>query len=234
MEREKPREPPQAGDIRLDPFEVLRSEQPLAVRKRRFCAEATICLSFTGGTCWRNTGKCAGHVPCAQKKQQDRSRTSPASNTLGSCIDNAVADQIDNRPEALMIPEREETAQSAGRNDRRGELRALSGEIRRDIRHADGRAAVTGTRRGAGFLGRRSGRRRGHGQRDGLASRRIFIPTRCTKTFSLGAAVLRRHARAWHGWSSTIPTRAALCSRIRRRGRRKRTTPCWRRRKGTR
>ena len=30
MEREKPREPPQAGDIRLDPFEVLRSEQPLS------------------------------------------------------------------------------------------------------------------------------------------------------------------------------------------------------------
>lgn len=40
-------------------------------------------------------------------------RTAPAGTTLMSCIDNVIADQIDNMPEAQMLPEREETAQSA-------------------------------------------------------------------------------------------------------------------------
>ena len=48
-----------------------------------------------------------------QLKQEQQSRTSPPSNTLNSCIDNAIADQVDNMPEARMAPEREETAQSA-------------------------------------------------------------------------------------------------------------------------
>ena len=43
----------------------------------------------------------------------ERSATAPASNTLGSCVDNMIADQIDNLPEAVMLPEREETANSA-------------------------------------------------------------------------------------------------------------------------
>ena len=47
------------------------------------------------------------------RMQRGRSMTSPAGNTLGSCIDSAIADQIDNMPEAKLIPEREETAQSA-------------------------------------------------------------------------------------------------------------------------
>lgn len=47
------------------------------------------------------------------RRQRERSMTSPGSNTLGSCIDNAIADQIDNMPEAKMAPEREETAKSA-------------------------------------------------------------------------------------------------------------------------
>ncbi len=43
----------------------------------------------------------------------ERSATAPTSNTLGSCVDNMIADQIDNLPEAVMLPEREETANSA-------------------------------------------------------------------------------------------------------------------------
>ncbi len=46
-------------------------------------------------------------------RQSERSGTSPAMTTLGSCVDNVVADQIDNMPEARMTPEREETMQSA-------------------------------------------------------------------------------------------------------------------------
>lgn len=48
-----------------------------------------------------------------QLMQDEKSGTAPASNTLNSCIDNVIADQIDNMPEAKMVPEREETANSA-------------------------------------------------------------------------------------------------------------------------
>lgn len=48
-----------------------------------------------------------------QLSQPERSRTAPLGSTLLSCIDNVIADQIDNMPEAVMVPEREETAQSA-------------------------------------------------------------------------------------------------------------------------
>ncbi len=46
-------------------------------------------------------------------RQAQMSQTAPPSNTLNSCIDNAIADQVDNMPEARMVPEREETARSA-------------------------------------------------------------------------------------------------------------------------
>jgi len=46
-------------------------------------------------------------------EMEDRSRTSPAMSTLNSCCDNVIADQIDNMPEAVMSPEREETMDSA-------------------------------------------------------------------------------------------------------------------------
>lgn len=48
-----------------------------------------------------------------QLAQPERGLMSPASMTLNSCIDNVIADQIDNMPEAIMVPEREETANTA-------------------------------------------------------------------------------------------------------------------------
>ena len=48
-----------------------------------------------------------------QLNQDEQSRTSPLSNTLNSCIDHVIADQVDNMPEALLYAEREETAKSA-------------------------------------------------------------------------------------------------------------------------
>ena len=51
------------------------------------------------------------------RRSDERSRTAPTGNTLGSCVDNMIADQIDNLPEAIMLPEREETAQSAEEMD---------------------------------------------------------------------------------------------------------------------
>lgn len=47
------------------------------------------------------------------RRPDEQSRTAPTGNTLGSCVDNMIADQIDNLPEAVMLPEREETARSA-------------------------------------------------------------------------------------------------------------------------
>lgn len=48
-----------------------------------------------------------------QLRQDEKSKTAPPSNTLNSCIDNVIANQIDNMPEAMMVPEREETMKSA-------------------------------------------------------------------------------------------------------------------------
>lgn len=46
-------------------------------------------------------------------EMEGKSQTSPAMSTLNSCCDNVIADQIDNMPEAVMSPEREETMDSA-------------------------------------------------------------------------------------------------------------------------
>ena len=48
-----------------------------------------------------------------QLRHEERAKTAPPSTALLSSIDNVIADQIDNMPEALLIPEREETAVSA-------------------------------------------------------------------------------------------------------------------------
>lgn len=48
-----------------------------------------------------------------QLEQDERARFAPQSSSLLSCVDNVVADQIDNMPEAKMVPEREDTAQAA-------------------------------------------------------------------------------------------------------------------------
>ena len=48
-----------------------------------------------------------------QMRQSSRSYTAPPSMTLNSCVDNVIADQIDNMPEAVLVPEREETEDSA-------------------------------------------------------------------------------------------------------------------------
>ena len=51
------------------------------------------------------------------RRPDEQSRTAPTGNTLGSCVDNMIADQMDNLPEAVMLPERDETARSAEEMD---------------------------------------------------------------------------------------------------------------------
>ena len=111
MAGRKGKTPP--GDIRLDPLDVMETDQPLdargkALRKRAYELYAA----------FRDKLRPV-HEQMRQARrmrrlaQDDRSATAPASMTLNSCVDNVIADQIDNTPEAVLVPEREETAGTA-------------------------------------------------------------------------------------------------------------------------
>lgn len=102
------------GDIQLDPLDfVLAEEQPLSAEEKK--------LLDRGYSLFRQFKDKLADVhmemyearQMRQLTQDERSRTSPPLNTLNSCIDNVIADQIDNMPEAKMVPEREETMDSA-------------------------------------------------------------------------------------------------------------------------
>lgn len=101
------------GDIRIDPFEVMQTEQRLTSEEKALLRRGYELFEFFDRHMREEHGQMRLARAIRRKKQSARSETAPASNTLCSCIDNAIADQMDNRPEALMIPEREETAKSA-------------------------------------------------------------------------------------------------------------------------
>ena len=107
----KAREDP--GDIRVNPLDLVTQEQPLsaegrALLKRGYSLFDTFKEQLT-----------PVHEEMREARemrsllQSERSRTSPPSMTLNSCIDNVIADQIDNMPEAVLVAEREETSQGA-------------------------------------------------------------------------------------------------------------------------
>ena len=102
------------GDIGLAP-EALRDgrEQPLGEREKALVRRAYELFDFFRDKLREEHGEMEHARRMRRLQQEERSVTAPASNTLGSCIDNVIADQIDNMPEAVMVPEREETAQSA-------------------------------------------------------------------------------------------------------------------------
>ena len=118
MPRKKPernKNPTQpAGDYVLDPKEFRDPEaQPLSAREKELVRRAYALYRHFADRL-RSEHE-AMHDARAMRKLRhpQRSGTSAAMNTLNSCIDNVIADQIDNMPEARMAPEREETAQSA-------------------------------------------------------------------------------------------------------------------------
>ena len=101
------------GDYRLDPHDFLDGDQPLSGDEKALVKRAyDLYTEF-------KTKLEPAHMEMIearkmrQLRQSEQSQTSPLSMTLNSCVDNVVADQIDNMPEAVMVPEREETAQSA-------------------------------------------------------------------------------------------------------------------------
>ena len=106
------RQPP--GDIRtMLPDALIEGEQPLSEDEKALVRRAyTLYDKFRGDLREAHEEMRKARM-MRQLEQDNQSWTAPQSNTLNSCIDNVIADQIDNMPEARMYPERQETAQSA-------------------------------------------------------------------------------------------------------------------------
>ena len=118
MPRKKPernKNPTQpAGDYVLDPQDRRDpSQQPLSDEEKALVKRAYTLFDYFESKLRDDHMAMHDARAMRQLRQEQRSVTAPASNTLNSCIDNAIADQVDNMPEARMAPEREETAQSA-------------------------------------------------------------------------------------------------------------------------
>lgn len=102
------------GDTRFDPRDdLLTGQQPLPSGGRELVKRAYQLFEFYRQKLEEEHEEMRRARLMRQLKQDEKSQTAPASNTLNSCIDNVIADQIDNMPEAKLVPEREETANSA-------------------------------------------------------------------------------------------------------------------------
>lgn len=101
------------GDIRLDPLDMMPTAQPLSAEAKRLVKRAYELYDFFREQLRDEHEEMRRARAMRQLKQDEKAYTAPASNTLNSCIDNVIADQIDNMPEAKMVPEREDTAQFA-------------------------------------------------------------------------------------------------------------------------
>lgn len=101
------------GDMRLDPLEPYAEEQPLDADGRELVRRAYDLFETFREQLRDEHEEMDSARKMRQLAQNERSRTAPPSMTLNSCIDNVIADQIDNMPEAVLVPERQETSQSA-------------------------------------------------------------------------------------------------------------------------
>lgn len=109
--RKKARAEP--GDYRIDPLEIMSTEQPLNGQEKALVKRAYDLYDEFRSQLQESHAEMIKARKMRQLRQEEQSRFSPLSMTLNSCIDNIIADQIDNMPEAVMVPEREETSQSA-------------------------------------------------------------------------------------------------------------------------
>ena len=105
---------PTPGDTILEK-DRLRDvlEQPLNEKEKELVRRAYSLFDFFYEKHRRTHDEMRKMRLMRQLAQDEKSMTAPLSNTLNSCADNVIADQIDNMPEAKLYPEREETAQSA-------------------------------------------------------------------------------------------------------------------------
>lgn len=100
------------GDVQIRPEDIDPDAQPLSDRERYLVERAYNLFEFFREKLDEE------HTEMREARYNRQMRSggnyyAPLSNTLNSCIDNVIADQIDNMPEAKMLPEREDTAQSA-------------------------------------------------------------------------------------------------------------------------
>lgn len=102
------------GDIRTDVQAALSvGEQPLSDKQKELVRRAYSLYEKFRSDLRDEHEEMRRARQMRQLRQDEQSKTAPLSNTLNSCVDNVIADQIDNMPEAKMYPEREETAKSA-------------------------------------------------------------------------------------------------------------------------
>ena len=94
-------------------MEMRRRDQQLSPQERELLSRGYALFEFFREQLEEEHRQMRQARSMRQLQHENRSRTSPALSTLNSCIDNVVADQIDSMPQALMIPEREETLKSA-------------------------------------------------------------------------------------------------------------------------
>ena len=114
MLRREGRTRKQAGDAQLAPREgTVIYEQPLSAREKELVHRAYALFDFFYDKLREDHEQMRLARAMRQRRHEEQSATSPSGNTLNSCVDNMIADQTDNMPEAVMVPEREETAASA-------------------------------------------------------------------------------------------------------------------------
>lgn len=104
--------PAMPGDIRIEETKYF-GDQPLSAEQRALVQRAYALFRFFYDRHHAEHMEMLEARKIRQLRQEERSSTAPPSTALMSSIDNVIADQIDNMPEALLVPEREETARSA-------------------------------------------------------------------------------------------------------------------------
>lgn len=113
MAREK-KKPALPGDARLDSQRYLgMGEQPLTEEQKGLLQRGYELFRFFYDQHREEHTEIRAARKMRRLIQDNKSSTSPAGSTLNSSIDNVIADQVDNMPEAVMMPEREETMRSA-------------------------------------------------------------------------------------------------------------------------
>lgn len=104
---------PTPGDIRLREKDAAVHDQPLGEKGQELVRRAYELFEFFREKLEPEHTEMQEAREMRQLRQSSRSYTAPPSMTLNSCVDNVIADQIDNMPEAVLVPEREETEDSA-------------------------------------------------------------------------------------------------------------------------
>ena len=108
----KSKTPAVPGDIRIE-VKDYSGEQPLTQEQKALVQRMLELFRFFYDKHRAEHIEMAEARKIRQLRHEERAKTAPPSTALLSSIDNVIADQIDNMPEAVLVPEREETANSA-------------------------------------------------------------------------------------------------------------------------